>query len=255
MRTGAAAAAAPGWPPGPANPVLENRTVHVWRAALDTPGQSVGSLWPILARDEQERAAGFRFERDQKRWIVARGLLRVILGCYLGIAPDEVPLRYGPYGKPDLATAPCRERVRFNVSHSSGLALYALTRDRAVGVDVERVQADFPCDEVAQRFFSPRENGMLRGLTGRERREAFFLYWTCREAYLKATGRGLSLSLEEFEISLAPGDDAATVSVRGAPLESSRWGLLTLRPAPGYLAAVAVEDGGRPLECWQWPAQ
>jgi 4'-phosphopantetheinyl transferase len=237
--------AVPAWSPGPVAPALEGGAVHVWRAALDAPGRSVASLSALLTRDEQERAAAFRFERDRRRWTVGRGLLRVILGRYLRVAPDQVPLRYGSHGKPGLVATPGAACVRFNLSHSSGLALYAVTRDRAIGVDVERVQADFPCDAVARQFFSPRENRLLRELTGRERMEGFFRHWTCREAYLKATGQGLSLSLEDFDVSLSPGGGAATLNVRGAPHESSRWSIRTLAPAPGYVAAVAVEGTAR----------
>src|SRR3954471_1862464 len=125
------------WPSPPADLALPGDEVHVWRAVLDLPPAAVMDLRRLLAADEQERADRFHFEQDRRHFIAARGMLRLLLGRYLRTAPEQLQFTYNPYGKPDLAAGPDAHPLRFNVSHSHGLALYAVTQGRRIGVDVE----------------------------------------------------------------------------------------------------------------------
>jgi len=241
------------WRSPPKTLVLGCDEVHVWRATLDQTSSQIQSFLPNLAADEQARAKRFHFERDRKRFIVARGVLRAILGRHLNRAPECVSFCYSSHGKPALAGESDRDAIRFSVSHSRGVALYAVTRGREVGIDLERIRFDLAVAEIAERFFSPREVAMLRALPTELQQQAFFRYWTCKEAYIKARGEGLSLPLDQFDVSLASGEPAAILGIQQDPSEASRWSLQELTPAPGYLAALAVEGHGWRLTCWQWP--
>jgi 4'-phosphopantetheinyl transferase len=233
--------------------MLARDDVHVWRAALDQAPAQIEGFRQALAADETARAVRFHFERDRDHFIAARGVLRSILGCYLNRVPQCLRFCYGPHGKPALAGEPDADAIRFNVSHSHGLALYAVARGREVGIDVERVRRDLAVAEIAARFFSRREVAMLRNIPAEEQHPAFFRLWTRKEAYVKARGEGLSLLSEEVDVSLAPGEPEADASAQHDPSEISRWSLQDLVPAPGYAAALAVAGRDWRLDCLQWP--
>jgi 4'-phosphopantetheinyl transferase len=226
--------------------------VHVWRSALDPPVPCVERLQHSLSGDELHRAARFHFPRDRRRFIVARGVLRDILSRYLGVPASELRFCYSSYGKPALADVAAAEGLRFNVSHAHELALFAVTRGREVGVDIEYLRRAINYDEIAEHFFSAHERATLRPLPAELKHLAFFNCWTRKEAYIKAHGEGLSLPLDQFDVSLAPGEPAALLATRGDPGEAWRWSLQALAPDPDYAAAVAVEGQGWHLTCWQW---
>ena len=241
------------WRPPPTTFELQNDEVHVWRAALDPPAGQVWGLWTLLSADERRTAERFHFQTHRSRYIIGRGLLRTILSRYLNRAPGRLRFCYGPYGKPALVEAYGEEVLCFNVSHSRDLALFAVTRSRALGVDIEHVASDLAGQQLAERFFSPREVAALRTLPVHLRQEAFFTCWTRKEAYLKARGEGLMLALEQFDVSLVPGEPAALLNTQEGSQEASRWSLQDLFPGPGYVAALAVEGHEWRLTCWQWP--
>jgi 4'-phosphopantetheinyl transferase len=253
MKAATAAFPVPPWRYPAETLVLGCDEVHVWRATLDqTPSQIQGFL-RNLAADERERAARFHFERDREHFVVARGMLRAILGCYLNRAPEGVSFCYGPHGKPALAGESDGDAIRFSVSHSNGVAIYAVTRGREVGIDIERIRFDLAVAEIAERFFSRREVAMLRALPTEMQRQAFFRCWTLKEAYIKARGEGLSLRLDQFDVSLAPGEPAVVLGTERDPSEASRWSLQELSLDAGYAAALAAEGPGWRLACWHWP--
>lgn len=226
--------------------------MHVWRATLDEPPSRIESFLHTLAADERTKADRFCFPRDRERFIVARGVLRAILGRYANRAPECVAFRYSSYGKPSLPWESGTAAIRFNVSHSRGVALYAVTRAREVGIDLELIRGDLEVEQIAERFFSRQEISTLRALPGHLRESAFFRCWSRKEAYIKARGKGLSLPLDQFDVSLIPGDPAALLSTRRDPDEAQRWSLQELPPVPGYAAALAVEGHGCCLACWDW---
>jgi len=243
----------PPWRAPPETLVLGCDEVHVWRATLDQTPSQIQSFRHNLAADELARAERFYFEKDRGHFIVARGVLRAILGGYLKRAPECLSFRYSSHGKPALAGESGGDAIRFNVSHSHGVALYAVTRGREVGIDVERIRFNLAVAEIAGRFFSQREVAMLRALPTEAQREAFFRCWTRKEACLKARGEGLSLPLDQIDVSLATGKPDAEPVAQPDSSEASRWTLQELAPAAGYVAALAVEGHGWRLACWQWP--
>ncbi len=192
----------------------------------------------------------FRFERDRRRYLVGRGLLRTLLGRYLDVAPRKVQFCYAPAGKPYLV----RQPLQFNLSHSGELLLIAVANGRALGIDVEQVRADFDVREVASHFFSPSEQRALATLAGASQIDAFFACWSRKEAYIKARGDGLSHPLDQFDVSLLPGEDARLIETRPDPAEARRWRLKALDAAEGYKAALAVEGADFVLRCWDWLA-
>lgn len=242
----------PTWPSPPQVPSLPGDRVHLWRIWLDRPAGYAEPLIQILSADERARAERFRFERDRNRFIIGRSALRTILAGQLGTGPGRVRFTYGPQGKPYLAQDAGSGGIRFNMAHSHGLALLALARDRELGVDLEWVRPLPDADQIAARFFSAAEHTTFRELPKDQRQEAFYLCWTRKEAYIKAVGEGLSRPLSQFDVSLTPGQPARLLRVEGDPAEIDRWSLVSLAPAAGYLAALAVEGQDRPLECWQY---
>lgn len=240
------------WSSPPQTLKLEKDEVHVWRASLDLEASSIQSLLRTLCVEEQQRAERFHFPKDRDRFIVARGLLRGILSFYLGKQPSSLQFVYNQYGKPALTEAYNRKPLCFNLSHSRGLALYAVTQNRNLGVDLEYIRTDFPCKEIAERFFSPQENAVLRTLPLDMKHKAFFTCWTRKEAYIKATGKGLSLPLNQFDVSLIPKEPAILLSIAGDHQAACRWSLQELIPDPDYVAALAVEGTGWQIKCWQW---
>jgi 4'-phosphopantetheinyl transferase len=253
MKAAPSTSPVPPWRAPPETLVLGCDEVHVWRATLDQTPSQIQSFRRNLAEDEQARAQRFYFERDRGHFIVARGMLRAILGGYLKRAPEGLSFCYTAHGKPALAGESGGDTIRFNVSHSHGVALYAITRGREVGIDLERIRSDLAVAEIAGRFFSRQEVAMFQTLPTEAQREAFFRGWTRKEAYLKARGEGLSLPLDQFDVSLAPGEPAAILGTRPDPSEAFRWSLQELTLDPDYVAALAAKGLGWRLACWQWP--
>jgi 4'-phosphopantetheinyl transferase len=241
------------WSPAPLRlPCLDAACVHVWRIALVVSDAEQDERVAALAPNERARASGFHFERDRRRWTAARGAVRAVLASYAGVPAASLIFRVGPHGKPALDGPAARAALDFNVSHSGDLALCAVTRARAVGVDVEAVRPEFATDEVARRFFAPGEVAALEALPPDERVEAFFACWTRKEAYIKARGSGIALGLDRFEVALAPGRPAALLATQDEPAAAARWQLVALAPGEGYAGALAT-DGPARLACWQWP--
>ena len=220
---------------------LPSDEVHVWRVFFDREKSHLNDLAQTLSEDEWLKAERFYFQKDRRRFVVTHGILRNILGRYLKIEPKRLKFSYGSHGKPAIGGVTDGHSLCFNMSHSHGLALFAFTCGRKVGVDVEYVRPMADAEEIAQRFFSPRENAVFRAVPAGKKLEAFFNCWTRKEAFLKAIGNGLSRSLDSFEVSLAPGEPAQLLCVGGDPLEASRWRLRELAPAHGYAGALVVE--------------
>ncbi len=239
-------------PEPPGGPTLPADEVHVWRGSLDQPQDRLQIWWETLAEDEKKRAESFHFERDRKHFIAGRGMLRQIAGRYLKAAPDSLRFDYTYYGKPSLTSDNGDAELRFNLSHSGELALYAFSRRRELGVDIEKTRPDIEHSQIAGRFFSKHEVAALSALPAQLQPQAFFLCWTRKEAYIKGIGEGLSLPLHSFDVSLAPGEPAALLAVRGDKQESRRWSLRALQPGPEYEAALVAEGSEWQLKCWQW---
>ena len=210
---------------------------HIWHAspALHSDLEPAA----ILSEDEQERMAKFRFVNDQKDFLFYRSTLRILLASYLGAVPSELRFAYSAQGKPYL-TAPLGD-LEFNLSHTSGLGLFAICRGRRVGVDVERIRKDFAVMEIAGRFFSPAEYRALAQMPKILSHEGFFHCWTRKEAFVKARGEGLSYPLDSFDVSVVPEAEEVTLTTRPDSHEAGNWHLQSLNFFPEHAAALVVE--------------
>ena len=240
------------WDSPPKTLILPSDAVHVWQASLHVSASYLRTLESTLAADERARAERFYFQKHREHFIAGRGLLRNILSRYLDGEPDRLRFCYNSYGKPALTEDTGSEGLCFNLSHSNGIALYALTRGREIGIDIEYFRPDVEAEKLAERFFSPREVAALRALPEHLRKEGFFNCWTCKEAYIKAEGKGMSIPLSAFDVSLTPGKPAELLRTQKHPQETARWSLQALNPEPGYAAALAVKGHDWELKCWQW---
>lgn len=225
----------------PQSVALDNDEIHIWSAKLDIAEARVKKWQLYLSTEELQRAHRFYFVKDQNHFIVARGVLRKILSLYTNKQPYEIRFEYNKYGKPFLTRESGGDLFHFNLSHSSGLVLYAITSKREVGIDVEYLREDFSDLEIANRFFSPDEVSVLRSLRPEDQTLAFFLGWTRKEAFIKAKGEGLSIPLDQFDVSLIPGQPATLLRTRYDRLEVSHWMLFNIDRFSGYAAALAVK--------------
>jgi 4'-phosphopantetheinyl transferase len=221
--------------------------VHLWSLSLNLPAAALAQAASLLTPHEAERAARFRFAGGRHRAIAGRGQLRAVLGHCLGADPAGLEFSYGPQGKPALAGVWSRSGWHFNLAHSADLALLAVTRAGPVGVDVERLRPLTYAGQVVSRFFSPREDAAFRVLPEDQKPDAFLRLWTRKEAWLKATGEGITQSLGRVEVSFLPGEPARLLSLPEGPAALCRWRLHELDCAPGFIAALAVVAGAGPI--------
>ena len=220
---------------------LQARMVYLWCIPTVAGAGVLSWLEGLLSPDEKERAARFRFEHLRHSFVIARGVLRVLLGGYLGISPASVQFVYNLKGKPTL---PAPAFLEFNASHAGGLAVFAFTTACEVGVDVEQIRPLTDMQDIANRFFCPGEAAELLSLNESQREHAFFLCWTRKEAYIKAIGEGLSAPLDSFRVNIEPGAPARFVEL---PLDAGAWTLHDLQLASDYAAALAYHDTERPV--------
>ncbi len=237
------------WQAPPARPALLPHQVHVWRVSLQRPPLPADMLWGVLDKAERQRAQRYRFERDRRRFVAARGMLRVILARYAGIAPAAIHFDYSDHGKPSLSDFP---ELAFNASDSGDLMALGVALNRLLGVDIERVRDDFGGLEIAERFFSPAEIASLRSLPPQARPRAFFRCWTRKEAFIKAIGEGLSYPLHQFEVTLKPDEPARLLRVVGEPDAARRWFLTDFPVHPDYEGAVIAEAPVADMAYFSW---
>ncbi len=227
-----------GWRrPAPGSKLLPGQ-LHLWRAYLDVPAASLPTLVHLLSLDELYRAGRFHFGLDRRRFIVCRGLLRLILGQYLDTDPALVCFTYGDFGKPCLDPHTHGSDLQFNLAHSGSLAIYALTLKDAVGVDLEWVRPieDQEEETIARCYFSEEETRALKSAPAYRRHRVFFETWTRHEAWLKATGQGLA-----GNTPCNKKDSARSRKVNAPGASLAEWWFQTFTPFPGHLAALAVK--------------
>jgi 4'-phosphopantetheinyl transferase len=229
---------------------LPEDEVQLWRVDLEAIRFEESRWQKMLSPDETQRASRFYFVSDRQHFVASRALLRIILGGYLAVEPRDFDFSYSAKEKPSLGPTHVESGITFNVSHSGGIALYAFARGRDVGVDVEHVRKDFDVEGIARRFFSTYEQEQLFDLPSTERIDAFFRCWTRKEAYIKATGDGLSLPLTQFDVSISAGNMDALVTTRPDGAEAERWLLREVPAGIGYVAAVCVRGREWRLKDW-----
>ena len=227
------------------SPTLKDNEIHVWRANLELSPPKIERLTALLSSDEIARADRFRFPQHRRRFIVARGILRQLLGDYLSVAPHSLNFAYEARGKPFLTGEDTN--IKFNISHSQEYALFGFTRKYLIGVDLE-YQRSMDCLKIAERFFLPQEFEIIRQAAS-ERTKLFFQLWTAKEAYLKALGTGLSGSLTSIEIALDLHQHPYIQSLEEDKLD---WSLYSCTPAKSYLGAIAVKTSSSEPQIFFW---
>jgi 4'-phosphopantetheinyl transferase len=234
------------WSEPPESLSLATGEVHVWRVELEQPEHLLEKFRKTLDQYELDRASRFHFEKHRRHFTVGRGVLRQLLSQYLGTNPEAIRISYGAYGKPALSGEHEDSRLRFNMSHSHEVALFAFAEDRELGVDVEHIRSDFASEEVARRFFSRREVETFNALPQHDQVAGFFKCWTRKEAFIKVIGLGMSQPLDKFDVTLE--QPAALLWVSGD--DASRWSLYDLEVGDGYAGALAVEGQVSSIRRW-----
>jgi 4'-phosphopantetheinyl transferase len=241
---------APIWHPAPEEIRLESGQLHLWAAALNEFVDGAAKLGDLLSSAEQSRAQKFKFAEDRARYVIRRGLLRLILSRYLAQLPSAIEFQQGPHGKPELRSEIAGTPMFFNTSHSAQVAVFAITSSCPVGVDVERILEIPEIEAIARRFFPTRETQVLMTLPPDSRLKAFYACWTRKEAFLKATGKGIAESLATVEVTLAPEDQPEVLSVAGDPRAREEWQLQPFSPATGYVGCAAYRNALLKLHQW-----
>ena len=229
---------------------LGPRDVHAWSIpldGLDDAGFSSGAL----SAEERARASRFRFPADRRRFARAHAGARAILGAYLGVEPADVAIVVDEAGKPRLDPQRHPMALRFNLAHSHGLAVLAVSYSE-IGIDLEFQRSPTDSDAVVRRYFSRNESAAYFALPRALRAGAFFAAWTLKEAYLKACGDGLRRRLDSFSVTMRPDEPPRLLAVPDRPGEVTRWRLLRLAPRAGYVGAVAMTRCTARVREWEW---
>lgn len=229
-------------------PPLGTDEIHLWSAGLEVSPERLAQLAALLSPAEQARAERYKFERVRRRYRVTWGLTRSLLGQYVATEPRALSFAFGPKGKPSLLEP--ASSLEFNLSHTAERVVLAITSSRPLGVDIELVRPIENASSMARRFFSDNEVRALENLDARQQLEGFFNCWTRKEALIKAVGEGVFVSLDRFDVSLAPGEPARLVSLDGQPADPGHWHLLHLEPEAKMVGALATPARPGSVRAW-----
>ncbi|CAM3349006.1 4'-phosphopantetheinyl transferase superfamily protein [Zobellia roscoffensis] len=218
---------------------------HIWNFNVND-FDALYSYQKLLSPDELERAGKFKFEKDRKTYILARGLLRDLSGRYLGVPPENISFKYSDYGKPHYNQ---ETSLRFNVSHSGELIVLAFVTQGQVGVDVERIKPNFDSAKIAREFFSPDEVSEVLSYPEASLGKAFFNCWTRKESFIKAKGAGLSFDLTSFSVSIHD-DFPQLLRTQWNPKEKDSWKFFSFVPQEGYFSALCVSSEIENVSCF-----
>jgi 4'-phosphopantetheinyl transferase len=222
-------------------PLLEPAEVHVWKISWSDEDIHLRRLQGILSPDERQKGNRFYFQKDRRRFIAVHACLRLLLGHYLQIDAASLQFDYGAHGKPSVASESLKQKCSFNISHSRNLALLAFSGRQTIGVDVESIQPHLADEQIAKNLFAPEEIATLRSLPPHLRDKAFFSCWTRKEAYLKATGEGLSDSMNRFIAPMHQFEVSCFAGIVEHAEDNRSWFIWHLEPAPGYVGALATD--------------
>lgn len=218
--------------------LLSSNRVAVWWLSLDEiQDMDWGKLDSLLIEEERERSERFHFDRDRLVYVAAHAACRGLLSYCLGGSPLSWRFSVEDHGKPELVCSPGQPRYRVNISHTRGLAAVALSQEHDIGVDVEWRQRNAPADQLARRMFAESERLRVEAAAGAEKLDLFLGFWTLKEAYVKAIGKGLSQPLDAFAFDLETHEISFRDSLADRP---ANWHFERYRPGPDYLMALAV---------------
>jgi 4'-phosphopantetheinyl transferase len=232
---------------------LTRNDIHLWLIPLDQQQDIVQTCATILPPDETARAQRFHFPHLRTRFIVAHAALRHILATYLDVAPQALTFEYTSQGKPGLSPEFNPDHLTFNLSHSRDLAILAITQESRIGVDLEHREPKRDLAQIAARNFSPTEATAFFSLPEHQRTSAFYACWTLKEAYLKATGDGLSTQLDSFDVTFPPVTAPSLARIGSSPDEHLRWQALSFT-VENHAAALVVEGQEHAIYRAEWSA-
>lgn len=226
--------------------------VHAWAFALEPGSATIRSCLAILGPEEKSRALRFHFEHDRVQYVVAHGVLRRLLARYLGTEPAALTFSTTSHGKPCLEGLQARAGIQFNLSHSAGLGVAVFSQEGPVGVDVEALRPLSDASALVARFFSRRERELFESLSESEKTAAFYRLWTRKEAWLKATGEGISELLHLVEVSFCSDEEAHFLALPPWAQSLGSWNLYPLNPAAGFTGALAASVRAERVLCQSW---
>ncbi len=221
---------------------LSNSDVHIWRLNFEKYNFYNLKLGSMLTEEERLRVANFRFKRHGKRFIIGRGVLRILLGLYLNIEPTKLKFRFGLYGKPYLDERFNKQTIQFNLAHSHEFALYVFTIRHRVGVDIEYINKIPDYENIVKHLFSRQENALFEKLPTSQKLRTFFNYWTLKEAYSKACGTGFAEFFNRFDLTQLFEYPTCLFNTKNHAINLSGWSIKSFTPAPDYTAALAIEE-------------
>lgn len=220
---------------------LSENEIHIWKCRLDLSPNEISELKKILSAEEIKRAQRFKFEKHARRFIAAKGQLRIVLGNYLKISPAAIEFKTGTHGKPELVKQLPEFPLYFNSSDSEELALFAICQESSIGVDIEFIQRDIEALAIGARFFSDNEFQLLKNAGIDNHVKIFFKIWTMKEAFIKSIGLGLSFPLKDFDVSFE-NNTSDLKAIRNTNLNHQDWFMTNFDTEEGYEAAVAVKN-------------
>jgi 4'-phosphopantetheinyl transferase len=223
--------------------MISKREIQVWRVET-TPFDNWNGFQRVLSVDERTRAERLRFEQDQLRFVIRRGILRFLVASYVDASPDEIRFHYGPQGKPKLDGGPSTSDFHFNITYSGDRILYAFSIGRRVGIDIEQVRQIPELEHIAERHYSSLELASVYKPHRSRRLQNFFEVWTRKEAVIKALGVGLALPLNSFSVEPVGGLEGYGYQVIGDVENSTRWRVLPLDAGRNFVASICVEETG-----------
>lgn len=225
--------------------------MDVWRISTSLQNDNLAKFYSVLTPDQRARAKRMRVREKRNQYVIAQGLTRMLIGKRVGADPRALEFDRGPKGKPYLGGEYADAGIQFNMTHTSHMALVAITLNREVGIDVERIRENLQWEKLANRYFSPLEYSGYSKLPEAVRLRAFFTCWTRKEAVLKAIGTGLGGGLASFDVSADPDTPPALLDNRWNGRFHGNWTLHQLQPGPGYVATLVAERDGFEVRCWE----
>lgn len=228
---------------------LNDKEAHVWLVNIDQQTHKINNYWRVLNSEEQQKANLFKFEKDRSCYIIARAVLRILLGNYLAKPPESIVFKTIKNGKPFVYNS---KDVQFNISHSKNCILLGFVKKHQIGIDVEYTKRPIEVELIAKSFFAEEEVNNLLALDKCYQNEAFYNCWTRKEAFIKALGDGLAFPLNEFVVSLDCEKTAILLNTKWNEKEKENWTLEAIQVQKNYTAAMAIKGKIVAIECYKY---
>lgn len=228
---------------------LHLNEVHLWYLNVEDHKNRLAVYEELLDNEEKEKAYRYKFDKDRNCSIIARGVLRTLLGSYSNELPERITFSFGPFGKPEVYN---NSGIQFNISHSRDAIVLGFIKNDAIGVDVEFMDEKIDALQIAKHFFSNEERVALSAVSEDERVEAFYNCWTRKEAFIKALGDGLSFPLDQFVVSLTPALKAELLKTKWDQMEKEKWALHSFNPEKKYVSAFTVNGKVSDIKLWKY---